>query len=148
MYWDIFFSLSKSPAEKPMLIAVSILSPVRTHTLIPTFFMNWILSATWSWSLSSMAVDPMSSKSCSISSSTLATSSSLFLRASLAYSFLLCHARYSCSSIYLSATNSVLRPSSANPLQNYWVLPKTYLLFSLFASLSSITESAPLQKRR
>jgi hypothetical protein len=58
-------------------MAVSILSPVRTQTLIPTFFMKFIVSATFSYSLSSMAVDPISSNSTSINSSTAAIASSL-----------------------------------------------------------------------
>jgi len=37
---------SRRPAEKPMLVAVSILSPVRTHTLIPPPLANVIVSAT------------------------------------------------------------------------------------------------------
>lgn len=41
-------SWSNNPAETPIFIAVSILSPVRTQTLIPAFFINWIESATWS----------------------------------------------------------------------------------------------------
>jgi hypothetical protein len=38
--------LSKSPAEKPILVAVSILSPVRTQTLTPAALANSIVSAT------------------------------------------------------------------------------------------------------
>jgi hypothetical protein len=48
------------------LTAVSILSPVKTHTLIPASFMNLIVSLTPSYNLSSIAVDPINSKFCSI----------------------------------------------------------------------------------
>lgn len=44
MYY--FILESKSPAENPMFIAVSILSPVSTQTLIPVCFMNLIESET------------------------------------------------------------------------------------------------------
>ena len=49
----------RSLQETPIFIAVSILSPVRTHTLIPAFFKKSIVSATSSWSLSSIAVEPI-----------------------------------------------------------------------------------------
>lgn len=73
-----YIEWSSNPEEYPMLMAVSILSPVSTHTLMPAFFMNWIVSLTPSYNLSSMAVDPSNSKSYSIYSLTLAISSSLF----------------------------------------------------------------------
>jgi hypothetical protein len=38
MYYSIDESIK--PAETPILIAVSILSPVKTHTLIPALFKN------------------------------------------------------------------------------------------------------------
>ena len=79
--------LSNRPADTPIFIAVSILSPVRTHTLIPTSFMYLIVSATSSCNLSSMAVEPMSSRSPSINSSTAATFSSLSSISSPAYLF-------------------------------------------------------------
>ena len=64
---------SKRPAETPIFIAVSILSPVKTHTLIPVYFINYIVLATWSYSLSSIAVEPIKSISTSILASTSAT---------------------------------------------------------------------------
>ena len=103
--------LSKRPADTPIFMAVSILSPVSTHTLIPVFFMNWIVSATSSYSLSSMAVDPTNSISTSISSSTAATLSSLPSIASLASYAFLNHGSNSCGETSLSARNRVLRPS-------------------------------------
>jgi hypothetical protein len=79
-----YIILSSKPAEYPMLTAVSILSPVNTQTLIPAALINYIVSATSSCNLSSIAVAPISSKSVSISSSTAATISSLFLISNLA----------------------------------------------------------------
>lgn len=52
-------SLSISLQEKPILIAVSTLSPVRTQSLTPACLMSLITVPTSSWSLSSMAVEPM-----------------------------------------------------------------------------------------
>jgi len=46
-YLSIFSSSARSnPAEIPILMAVPILSPVKTQTLIPAFFMNSIVSLT------------------------------------------------------------------------------------------------------
>jgi hypothetical protein len=44
----IYYSIdeSRSPAETPIFIAVSILSPVKTHTFTPAALRNWIVSAT------------------------------------------------------------------------------------------------------
>ena len=81
-HWSIVWS--RRPAETPMLMAVSTLSPVRTQTLMPAFFMNSIVSDTCSWRRSSIAVEPTNSRFISIFSSTYATTSSRFLIASLA----------------------------------------------------------------
>jgi hypothetical protein len=51
-----------------MLMAVSILSPVSTHTLMPANLMKLIVSAKSSCNLSSIAVDPIKLNSFSISS--------------------------------------------------------------------------------
>ena len=61
-----------------MFIAVSTLSPVKTHTLIPARFKSCIVFPTSTYNLSSMAVDPTKVKSYSISSATLLISLSLF----------------------------------------------------------------------
>jgi len=46
-YLSIFSASARSnPAEIPILMAVPILSPVKTQTLIPAFFMNSIVSLT------------------------------------------------------------------------------------------------------
>jgi hypothetical protein len=58
-----------------MLMAVSSLSPVHTQIFMPAIASWWIVSGTPSWSLSSIAVAPSSSRSCSICS---AISSILF----------------------------------------------------------------------
>ena len=94
--WAIF--ASKRPAATPMFIAVSTLSPVSTQTLIPTFFMNYIVKATSSCSLSSIAVEPMISNSFSISLSTWAIFPSLFSNSVFAFAFFYCHFAYSASS--------------------------------------------------
>ena len=60
-----------------MFIAVSILSPVNTHTLIPASFKNEIVPNTSSYSLSSIAVDPTISRSFSITAQTASILSSL-----------------------------------------------------------------------
>ena len=57
-----------SAHEKPMLTAVSTLSPVSIQTLMPAARMKAIVSGTSSCSLSSIAVHPMSSSPLSISS--------------------------------------------------------------------------------
>ena len=64
----ISISSSSSLVEKPILIAVSILSPVNTHSLMPAALINSITSATSSYNLSSMAVEPSKVKSFSINS--------------------------------------------------------------------------------
>jgi hypothetical protein len=68
-----------------MLIAVSILSPVRTHTLIFAIFKKLMVSARSSYNLSSMAVDPSKLKSYSIISATYPTFSSLLCVETKAY---------------------------------------------------------------
>jgi len=139
--------LSKRPADTPMLIAVSILSPVKTQTLIPTFFMNWMVSATWSWSLSSIAVEPINSRSISISSSIFATSSSLLVKDSLALFDFSNHFMNSSSSTYLSARYRVLNPSDAYLSTSFYVLAKIEEFLEFLDNLSSMTLSAPLHIR-
>jgi len=51
-----------------MLMAVSILSPVKTQILIPAYLKAAIVEGTSSYNLSSMAVAPMTSSYVSISS--------------------------------------------------------------------------------
>lgn len=61
----------------PIFKAVSILSPVKTHTLILASFKNLIVSLTSSYNLSSIAVEPTSLKFFSIFSATFEIAPSL-----------------------------------------------------------------------
>jgi len=112
--WSIYSLVSNNFADIPMLIAVSILSPVSTHTLMPAYLAKWIVSGTSSCNLSSIAVEPISLKPTSILASTSATFSSLFYKASLAFWDSAFQILYSSSVISLFATNNVLSPCSAN----------------------------------
>jgi hypothetical protein len=60
-------------------MAVSVLSPVNTHTLIPPFFKAMIALSTSSYNLSSMAVAPNKTKSFSRCSATVSIHSSLLI---------------------------------------------------------------------
>lgn len=64
---------------KAILIAVSVLSPVKTHNLIPLSFINSIVLSTYSCNLSSIAVTPRMSSPFSISSYNYWMSSSSLL---------------------------------------------------------------------
>ena len=100
-----FFSNSKSLTreysrfrrlqEKPMFIAVSILSPVRIQTLIPAFKKSRIHSGTLSCSLSSIAVAPMMVRSCSSNSTCSFTSCFLFFLEALTKRYYSCQVLYS-----------------------------------------------------
>mmetsp|Transcript_4484 Transcript_4484/g.11828 ORF Transcript_4484/g.11828 Transcript_4484/m.11828 type:complete len:205 (-) Transcript_4484:2073-2687(-) len=63
----MFVRVSKSSHAKAMLIAVSSLSPVSTHTAMPARPMSAMALGTPTCSLSSMAVEPTSIIPCSIS---------------------------------------------------------------------------------
>ena len=58
--------MSKRPAENPIFIAVSILSPVSTQIIIPAYLSVLIVSGTPSYNLSSIAELPTNIKSLSI----------------------------------------------------------------------------------
>ena len=77
----VSISKSNNPHERPILMAVSILSPVNTQILIPADLMNSMVSYTSSCSLSSIAVVPIKSKSFSMSSAIYPIFSSLLLAA-------------------------------------------------------------------
>lgn len=64
----IIYSISSSNKlhDMPIFIAVSILSPVNTHTFISAYFNRLIVFPTSSCNLSSMAVPPTISMSISI----------------------------------------------------------------------------------
>lgn len=57
--------LSRRPAENPIFIAVSTLSPVSTQTIIPVYRISLIVSGTPSCNLSSIAVEPTNIRSVS-----------------------------------------------------------------------------------
>ena len=65
---NCYIEWSRRPAENPILIAVSILSPVSTQNIIPVSFKRIIASGTPSYNLSSIALDPIKVKFYSISS--------------------------------------------------------------------------------
>lgn len=128
-------------------MAVSILSPVKTHTFIPAYFIQAIVEATSAYNLSSIAVAPMILKFLSNLSYKVCIFSSLFSKQEAASKYSLCQTLNSISFIILLQRTSVLRP----------ILPYSYnfpfkLLKSYFYSNSSLdnlkgsnkTESAPL----
>mmetsp|Transcript_4981 Transcript_4981/g.12841 ORF Transcript_4981/g.12841 Transcript_4981/m.12841 type:complete len:277 (+) Transcript_4981:1357-2187(+) len=130
----------------PMLIAVSILSPVSIQTLIPACTILDIVSPTWSCSRSSMPVMPCSSRLHSIASAAWSRAPWRSVVATLA-SLNLTNQRSS-SSLLSSrpAKHSVRRPSSANSWRMSMVLEVDGDVRILGRSLSMITESAPLVK--
>ena len=69
-------SLLSRLQEKPMLMAVSTLSPVSTHSLIPASASKAIVSGTPSCKRSSIAVPPISVRSLSMASETISSLSS------------------------------------------------------------------------
>ena len=73
----LVISSVRSSQAKPMLMAVSILSPVRTHNLIPASLIVLFVWDTPTQSLSSIAVAPTNLKLHSRRSATLSISSSL-----------------------------------------------------------------------
>ena len=108
----------KTFVEYPISIAVSLLSPVRTHSLIPAFLRLAIVSGTPSWSLSSIAVAPTMCKSFSISTATAVSSLSLF---SIDVDAFLCFASHfsaPSSERILTPRTNVRSPSDANSGDN------------------------------
>mmetsp|Transcript_704 Transcript_704/g.872 ORF Transcript_704/g.872 Transcript_704/m.872 type:complete len:335 (+) Transcript_704:106-1110(+) len=92
-------------------MAVSILSPVSTHTLIPAAKRSWIAAGTPSCSLSSTAVLPTRSKSTSMSSAAAATLDSRSTKETHASFQIRDHVRYSSSGISRCASTSVRYPT-------------------------------------
>lgn len=70
--------VSKTLVDKPILMAVSFLSPVNIQNKIPASFRQEIVPSTSSYSLSSIAVAPTISRFYSISSIRVFILSSLF----------------------------------------------------------------------
>mmetsp|Transcript_30716 Transcript_30716/g.30207 ORF Transcript_30716/g.30207 Transcript_30716/m.30207 type:complete len:236 (-) Transcript_30716:624-1331(-) len=109
----ISMSCSSSAQEYPMLMAVSTLSPVNTHSLIPAFRMNAIVSATSSCSRSSIAVAPTNVNECSNFSAARASITSRFEKFNIADLYSSFQASYSSSESVFSPTSRVRRPSLA-----------------------------------
>mmetsp|Transcript_134266 Transcript_134266/g.374239 ORF Transcript_134266/g.374239 Transcript_134266/m.374239 type:complete len:243 (-) Transcript_134266:303-1031(-) len=136
----MFISSVSTFVLKPMLRAVSSLSPVSTQSLIPASRNFTMVSGTSSCSLSSMAVAPRISIGLSISSATAASCSSRSRVARLAASWRCCHAETSLPLSLRQPITRVRRPSLENSLRSC-----SNFLCSLCA-LSSITLSAPFTK--
>mmetsp|Transcript_431 Transcript_431/g.1598 ORF Transcript_431/g.1598 Transcript_431/m.1598 type:complete len:212 (+) Transcript_431:1466-2101(+) len=100
-------------AEKPMLIAVSILSPVSTQSFTPASARSAMQEGTPSCSLSSMAVAPTTRSFCSTCAAASACRSSLLVTETLASCHSFAHLSYSEEVISRFANTSVRRPSAA-----------------------------------
>mmetsp|Transcript_29973 Transcript_29973/g.87282 ORF Transcript_29973/g.87282 Transcript_29973/m.87282 type:complete len:204 (-) Transcript_29973:1332-1943(-) len=105
-------SLVRSLQEKPMLMAVAILSPVRTQSLIPALFRFAIVSGTPSWRRSSMAVAPMRTSSFSMSAAALGISSSRSFEVAAAFQVSSQSSASALDRVFMART-SVRRPSVA-----------------------------------
>mmetsp|Transcript_100683 Transcript_100683/g.280419 ORF Transcript_100683/g.280419 Transcript_100683/m.280419 type:complete len:308 (+) Transcript_100683:1905-2828(+) len=148
--WDvlsivtIFISSVRTFELKPMLRAVSSLSPVRTHSLMSAWRMSVIVCGTSSCSLSSMAVAPTTVMPTSISSAALARASSRFCKVRSAALYVLSHSLTVSASSSFRAITKVRKPSCANCDRC------CVSLWGWFGDrlLSIITLSAPLHKRR
>mmetsp|Transcript_10515 Transcript_10515/g.28064 ORF Transcript_10515/g.28064 Transcript_10515/m.28064 type:complete len:265 (+) Transcript_10515:1092-1886(+) len=127
----------------PMIIAVSILSPVSIQTLMPAATRLAIVSPTLSCNRSSMPVSPCNSRSRSISSATSSRRSCRFWVAQAASLNFASHASSSSLARSRPARQSVRRPSSQKSWRTSRVLLMTGVFFSRGRSLSMITESAP-----
>jgi len=75
---QLYVSSDNILQDKPIDIAVSTLSPVKTHRFIPASFISAIVSAQSSCNLSLMPVHPIISISASISAQTFCQASSCF----------------------------------------------------------------------
>mmetsp|Transcript_39586 Transcript_39586/g.102483 ORF Transcript_39586/g.102483 Transcript_39586/m.102483 type:complete len:326 (-) Transcript_39586:889-1866(-) len=131
-------SVLRTRVLKPMLRAVSSLSPVSTHSLIPAMRMRTIVSWTPSCSLSSMAVTPTTESCVSSLSAAAASSSSRPDNAFWASSYSTFQMVYSVSVNTLLASTRVRRPSLANSVSVSSMPGVTSL------DLSSMMLSAPL----
>mmetsp|Transcript_590 Transcript_590/g.1598 ORF Transcript_590/g.1598 Transcript_590/m.1598 type:complete len:341 (-) Transcript_590:711-1733(-) len=104
-------------AAVAMLMAVSILSPVSIHTLIPAARNAPMASGTPGCSRSSMADTPTSRISTSSMAATRSSSSSRASPAACAAACARSHLSAACSSMYLTANTSVRKPAVANALR-------------------------------
>uniref|UniRef100_A0A2D4J4A1 Uncharacterized protein n=1 Tax=Micrurus lemniscatus lemniscatus TaxID=129467 RepID=A0A2D4J4A1_MICLE len=135
----MFMVLWKCPHDKLTLTAVSCLSPVSTHTLIPANRRASMVSWTLSCSLSSTPVAPSNSKSFSIKLYASANRSSRCCKAVFASKRRCSTSLYSSSVNFLYATQRVLSPFNAN--SSTWSL---VFSTSPFLLVGRITDSAPL----
>uniref|UniRef100_A0A2P2MG51 Uncharacterized protein MANES_10G072200 n=1 Tax=Rhizophora mucronata TaxID=61149 RepID=A0A2P2MG51_RHIMU len=103
--------LVRSFEEYPIDMAVSCLSPVKTHTLIPAILRDSMASGTPSCSLSSMAEAPSILRLFSILLATLRSNAALPIKAVLAASKATCHCSKSESLNSRIPMTSVLNPS-------------------------------------
>mmetsp|Transcript_3652 Transcript_3652/g.11445 ORF Transcript_3652/g.11445 Transcript_3652/m.11445 type:complete len:261 (+) Transcript_3652:980-1762(+) len=135
-------SASRRPVAMPMLMAVSVLSPVSIQTLMPACVIRAMASPTPSCNRSSIPVMPCISRFVSISSATASNFSCRLVVAQEASSNFFNHGS---SSTWLSsrpARQSVRRPSSANSLRTSSKRPISADFW--FFNRAKITESAPL----
>mmetsp|Transcript_36705 Transcript_36705/g.110928 ORF Transcript_36705/g.110928 Transcript_36705/m.110928 type:complete len:243 (-) Transcript_36705:254-982(-) len=98
-------SLLRTRVLKPIFLAVSNLSPVSTHSLMPASRIRTMVCWTPTCSLSSMALTPTISRPCSIFSAAAASASSRFVIA-------VCAARYSVRHDSNSSGRKTRRPST------------------------------------
>mmetsp|Transcript_19224 Transcript_19224/g.55149 ORF Transcript_19224/g.55149 Transcript_19224/m.55149 type:complete len:233 (-) Transcript_19224:754-1452(-) len=140
---EIVMPLSKTFELNPMLRAVSNLSPVSTHRLMPAFLKLTIVSGTPSCNLSSIAVAPARSRFTSISSATLASSAARSPRDLAALSNVFFHSTNSSFFNDLRPITSVRRPCSANSCSAFCIMRLSWPL----SARSSITLSAPFTSK-
>mmetsp|Transcript_19225 Transcript_19225/g.55155 ORF Transcript_19225/g.55155 Transcript_19225/m.55155 type:complete len:268 (-) Transcript_19225:1751-2554(-) len=127
---------------KPMLRAVSSLSPVRTHKLMPALRSISIVLGTSSWSLSSMAVAPAISRFFSIPSAAAASSPARSPRDFAAASYLVFHALASLAGNSRRPISKVRRPWFAK------VFNASSNTISFLLARSIITLSAPFTNKK
>mmetsp|Transcript_16130 Transcript_16130/g.32629 ORF Transcript_16130/g.32629 Transcript_16130/m.32629 type:complete len:252 (-) Transcript_16130:1974-2729(-) len=119
----ISMSSSNVPLDRPILIAVSCLSPVKIQIAIPAWRRDRSVSGTPSCSLSSIAVTPTNVKARSISSATTSTSLSRSVKDPRASAYRLLHWSNHASSTWRYANASVRSPSTANaPMSSFALL--------------------------
>mmetsp|Transcript_108995 Transcript_108995/g.308324 ORF Transcript_108995/g.308324 Transcript_108995/m.308324 type:complete len:279 (+) Transcript_108995:723-1559(+) len=138
----ISMSLLRTLVLKPISLAVSSLSPVKTHNLMPARRRDTIVSATPTWSLSSIAVTPRISSFVSMFSATAARASSRFCSCTCARSYSSCHFLNSASASFRRPITRVRSPLQAKALRWAWILG------SALSARSSITLSAPFTKMK
>mmetsp|Transcript_100408 Transcript_100408/g.290007 ORF Transcript_100408/g.290007 Transcript_100408/m.290007 type:complete len:280 (-) Transcript_100408:1997-2836(-) len=133
----MYISLLRTRVLKPMFLAVSSLSPVRTHSLMPAARTLSMVSSTPTWSLSSIAVTPTTSRSRSMVSATAASASSRLSMTTCAFAYSSRNLSNSSFGNRRLPNSSVRRPCSANAVRWPGTEPST------LAARSSITLSAP-----